>query len=416
MPLFALGLNHRTAPIHVREAVAFTPEAQRAVLQPLRDESGADELVLVSTCNRSEIYLRGANDSTLARAAGWLYQHAPGRVADLDAHLYRHHEDGVARHAMRVACGLDSMVLGEPQILGQVKNAVKLATEAGTLGGPLDRLFQQTFSVAKQVRAQTAIGESSVSMGAAAVGLARQLFGDLSRIKLLLIGAGEMIELVAAHFGAQAPERIAVANRTLERGQALAARIGAEAISLADVPARIHEFDAVVSCTASTLPIIGKGMVERALKRRRNRPMYFVDLAVPRDIEPEVGELDGVFLQTLDSLGRLTQENTRKRVDAVVLADRIIDERVREFAEWLQARNAVPVIRELRSRAEHDRQIELARARQRLARGDDPLQVIEALSLGLANKLLHPSMQVLKRSTGEEHTRIAKALLGSDPG
>jgi glutamyl-tRNA reductase len=410
MPLFALGLNHRTAPIDVREAVAFTPEAQRAALQPLQHESGAEEVVLVSTCNRSEIYLRGPDATTLARATGWLRQHAPGRVADLEAHLYRHHEEAAARHAMRVACGLDSMVLGEPQILGQVKSAVKLATEAGTLGGPLDRLFQQTFSVAKQVRAQTAIGESSVSMGAAAVGLARQLFGDLARVKLLLIGAGEMIELVAAHFAAHEPLEIAVANRTLERGQALAARIGATAVSLAEVPARIHEFDAVVSCTASTLPIIGKGMVERALKRRRRKPMYFVDLAVPRDIEPEVGDIDDVFLQTLDSLGRVTQENSRKRADAVMLADQIIDARVREFAEWLHARSAVPVIRELRSRAEHDRQIELARARQRLANGDDPMQVIEALSAGLTNKLLHPPMHALKRASGEERERIVKAL------
>jgi glutamyl-tRNA reductase len=242
MALYALGLNHRTAPIEVREAVAFTPEAQRAALAPLKRESGADEVVLVSTCNRSEIYLRGEGQDTMERALRWLHGHAPARVSDLSAHLYRHADDAAARHAMRVACGLDSMVLGEPQILGQVKDAVRLATEVGTLGGPLDRLFQQAFAVAKQVRAQTAIGASSVSMGAAAVDFARQLFGDLSRIKLLLIGAGEMIELVAAHFGAQSPLEIAVANRTLERGQALAARIGARAMSLAEVPAQIHEF------------------------------------------------------------------------------------------------------------------------------------------------------------------------------
>ena len=410
MKLFALGLNHRTAPICVREAVAFSPDAQRAALQPLRAESGAEEVVLVSTCNRSEIYLRGDDPATLSRATGWLHRHAPGRVPDLESHLYRHHDDAVARHAMRVACGLDSMVLGEPQILGQVKTAVKLATEAGTLGGPLDRLFQQTFSVAKQVRAQTAIGESSVSMGAAAVGLARQLFGDLSRVKLLLIGAGEMIELVAAHFAAHKPLEIAVANRTLERGQALAGRIGATVMSLAEVPARIHEFDAVVSCTASTLPIIGKGMVERALKQRRRKPMYLVDLAVPRDIEQEVGELDDVFLQTLDSLGGVIQENTRKRADAVVVADEIIEARVREFCEWLRGRATVPVIRELRSRAEHDRQIELGRARQRLAKGDDPLAVIEALSAGLTNKLLHPPMHALNRASGEERERMLRAL------
>ena len=396
MPLYALGLNHRTAPIEVREAVAFSAEAQTDALAGLRQETGADEVVLLSTCNRTELYLRAPGPQALAAAEDWLRRHAPARTADLAPHLYRHVGDAVAVHVFRVASGLDSMVLGEPQILGQVKQAVRRAADCGTLGGELDRLFQQTFAVAKQVRAQTAIGEASVSMAAAALKLAQQLFGDLSRTRVLLIGAGEMIELVAAHFAAQAPLALAVANRTLERGHALAQRFGAEAMTLGEVPHRIEAFDVVVSCTASPLPIIGKGMVERALRSRRRRPMFLVDLAVPRDIEPEVGELRDAFLHTLDSLARVTEANGRRRAEAVDEAEAIIAHRVEEFAAWMRSRAAVPAIRRLRSRADHDREIELARARAALARGHDPVKVIEALSISLTNKLLHPAMQVVR--------------------
>ncbi len=409
MPLHTLGLNHRTAPIEVREAVAFTPQAQGAALAPLKRETGADEVVLVSTCNRTELYLRGPAPS-LEAAERWLRRHAPGRGIDLGPHLYRHGDEAAARHAFRVACGLDSMVLGEPQILGQVKQAVRAASEAGTLGGTLDRLFQQTFSVAKQVRAHTAIGEMSVSMASASVRLARQLFGDLSRVRVLFIGAGEMIERSAAYFAAQAPLEMAVANRTWERGEALARRIGARALTLAQLPGEIHRFDAVVSCTASMLPIIGKGMIESALRLRRNRPMFLVDLAVPRDIEPEVAELRDVFLHTLDSLGSITRENSRRREDEVAKADAIIDTRVAEFGEWLRSRSVVPLIRSMRSRADHAREIEMARARKRLARGDDPLKVLEALGLGLTNKLLHAPMRALNCAGDEERASLVKSI------
>ncbi len=410
MPIFALGLNHRTAPLPVREALAFSPEEQKAALAPLRTHTGAKEVVLVSTCNRSEIYLGGEGTETLDHAVAWLTRFA-GRT-DLDTHLYRLRDEAVARHIFRVASGLDSMVLGETQILGQVKRAVRLAEASGTLGGPVDRLFQHTFSVAKEVRARTAIGESSVSMAAAAVKLAQQLFGDLSRIKLLLIGAGEMIEGVATHFAAHAPREMAIANRTLERCRELARSSGGHAMALADVPARLHEFDAVVSCTASTLPLIGKGMVERALRSRKHRPMFIVDLAVPRDVEPEVAELPDVFLHTVDSLGAITREGWRRRGDAVAEADAIIEARVDEFSGWLRSRAAVPAIRELRSRAEHFRQIELARARKRLARGEDPARVLEALSLGLANKFLHHPMQALQSANDEERELLARTVAG----
>jgi glutamyl-tRNA reductase len=287
---------------------------------------------------------------------------------------------------------------------------VKLAGETGTLGTQLDRLFQQTFSVAKEVRSQTAIGEQSISMAAAALRLANRLFGDLKEVNLLLIGAGEMIELSATHFAAQSPQRIVVANRTLERGQALADRFSASAITLKELPDHFHQFDAIVTSTASTLPIIGKGMVERALKMRRHKPMFIVDLAVPRDVEPEVAELDDVFLYTLDNLAKLVQEGISVRESAVADAEKIIARRVNEFSGWLASRASVPVIQSLRSKAEDYRQTELARAQKLLAKGEDPAKVLEQLSLGLTNKFLHHPMQALNRASGSERDELARAL------
>ena len=410
MPLFALGLNYRTAPVGMREAMSFPLEGQREALPLLKRESGADEVVLVSTCNRSEIYLRGPDAGTLERATAWLDHMAPGRSPPLAAHLYAHREDAVARHAFRVACGLDSMVIGEPQILGQVKRAVQVASDSGTLGGHLDRLFQQTFAVAKEVRAGTEIGQLSVSMSAAALRLAQQVFGDLCKTRVLFLGAGEMIEQALTYFAAQSPLEIAIANRSLERAQALAARFAGTAMTLAQVPARIHEFDVVVSCTASSLPILGKATIEKAIKLRRRRPMFIVDLAMPRDVEPEVGEIEEVFLHTLDTLSGITQRNSLRRVAAIHKADAIIERRVAQFREWLDARAMVPAIRRLRGGTEHDRQVELTRAHARLARGEDPLQVLEALSLGLTNKFLHRPMSGFNRAAGEERELLAGAL------
>ncbi len=413
MPLYALGLNHRTAPIEVRETVAFPLESQRQALSALQATSGAQEVVLVSTCNRSEIYLAGADAAVMSRATDWLRQvSTANKPVDIASHLYLLQDSAVTRHAFRVACGLDSMVLGEPQILGQVKLAVKMAGESGTLGSLLNQLFQQTFAVAKQVRSETAIGAASVSMAAAALKLAQQLFGDLRDTTLLLIGVGDMIELAATHFAAQHPRRIVIANRTLERGQALAERFGAQAqaITLKEVPERIHEFDALITSTASTLPIIGKGMIERALKLRKHRPMFMVDLAVPRDIEPEVSDLDDVFLYTLDTLGTIIQQNAEKREAAVREADTIIDRRVAEFMARLNARASVPVIQQLRGKAEQYRQTELVRAQKLLAKGEDPQKVLESLSQGLTNKFLHHPLQALNRAEDSERDELAKTL------
>ena len=410
MPLFTIGFNHRTAPIEVRERIVFPLEAQRPALEGLKNESGADEVALVSTCNRTEVYVRAGEQSVADNVVKWLASQPGAANFNLAPHLYQLIDAAVARHAFRVASGLDSMVLGEPQILGQVKLAAKIATEAGTLGGPLDRLFQETFKVAKEVRTQTEIGATSVSMASAALKLAQQLFGELRDTNLLLIGAGEMIELVATHFAAHSPRRIVVANRTIERGRELAQRFNASAITLQQLPESIHEFDAVITSTASMLPIIGKGMVESALKQRRHKPIFMVDLAVPRDIEQEVGELDDVFLYTLDTLGKIIQQNSEKREAAVAAADDIIDRRTGEFMSWLAARSSVPIIQQLRGNADKYRQVELERARRMLAKGDDPAKVIELLANGLTNKFLHFPLAALNRTHGPEREALHDAL------
>jgi glutamyl-tRNA reductase len=301
------------------------------------------------------------------------------------------------RHAFRVASGLDSMVLGEPQILGQMKEAARAAESAGTLGSVLHKLFQRSFAVAKEVRTNTHIGAASVSMAAAAVRLAARIFPSLKDQSVLLIGAGEMIELTATHFAAQAPARIAVANRTLERGERLARRFNGEAIELRALAERLHEFDIVVSSTASSLPLIGKGLVERALRSRRRRPIFMVDLAVPRDIEPEVAELDDVFLYTIDDLAQIVAANLDERRSAVDQAEVIIDTQVGQFMHWMEGRSVVPQIRALREQAEEARRAELERALRLLERGEPPAQVMDALSRSLTSKLLHAPTQALKK-------------------
>ena len=306
MAVWALGINHNTAPLDMRGRFAFAMDQVAPQLNALRQSMARPpEAAIVSTCNRTEIYCAG-DESELERTLDWLAQSGGVSTNDLRSHTYRLEDGQAARHAFRVASGLDSMVLGEPQILGQLKDAVRAADAAGALGTTLSQLFQRSFAVAKEVRTSTEIGAHSISMAAAAVRLAGQLFEDLGQVKVLFVGAGEMIELCATHFAAKNPKTIAIANRTLERGEKLATRFGGEVMRLADLPDRLHEFDAVISCTASTLPIIGLGAVERALKKRRHRPMFMVDLAVPRDIEPEVAQQSDVYLYTVDDLSALS--------------------------------------------------------------------------------------------------------------
>ena len=314
------------------------------------------------------------------------------------------------RHAFRVASGLDSMVMGETQILGQMKDAVRAADEAGGMGTYLHQLFQRTFSVAKEVRSTTEIGAHSVSMAAAAVRLSQRIFDKISEQNVLFIGAGEMIELCATHFAAQNPKSITIANRTMERGEALAHRFNGKAIRLAALPEQLANFDIVVSCTASTLPLLGLGLVERAIKVRRHKPMFMVDLAVPRDIEFEIARLDDVFLYTVDDLGQVVQTGLESRQAAVAQAEAIIETRVQSFMHWIDDRAMVPVIQDLQENSESMRLFELERAKKMLARGDDVDAVLEALSRGLTAKFLHGPQQALHRAQGDERARLAALL------
>ena len=389
--LFALGLNHQTAPLAVRERVVFHVERMQEALGELK-RGLAREAAILSTCNRTELYVSGEKPGELAQ---WLAQYHRFGAADLQPYLYTLPNEQAVRHAFRVASGLDSMVLGEPQILGQMKDAARAAESAGTLGSVLHRLFQRSFAVAKEVRSTTSIGAASVSMAAAAVKLAARIFPSLKDQSVLFIGAGEMIELAATHFAAQAPARITVANRTLERAQRLASRFNARAIELRSLAEHLHEHDIVVSCTASSLPILGKGLVERALRARRRRPMFMVDLAVPRDIEQEAGELDDVFLYTLDDLAGIVSANLDSRRSALEQAEAIIDSQVGQFMHWMRLREGVPLIRALREEADAARRRELEQALKALARGEDPAKVMEALSQTLTNKLMHGPTQAL---------------------
>ncbi|MFM8590240.1 glutamyl-tRNA reductase [Limnohabitans sp.] len=414
MPVWTLGLNHTTAPLDLRGRFAFALDQLPPTLQGFRRSlashlSREPEAAILSTCNRTEIYC-AADQLASHDTLHWLAETGGVSAQALQSHTYLLEGDDAARHAFRVASGLDSMVLGEAQILGQLKDAVRAADEAGALGTTLNQLFQRSFAVAKEVRTATEIGAHSISMAAASVRLASQLFEDLRQIRVLFVGAGEMIELVATHFAARQPKAMAIANRTLDRGEKLAGRFGAEVLRLADLPERLHEFDAVISCTASTLPLIGLGAVERSLRRRRFRPMFMVDLAVPRDIEPEVKSLEDVYLYTVDDLASVVQTGQAHRQAAVAEAEVIIDAGVQSFMHWLTQRGTVPLIQQLQTQAEAWRESEMARARKLLARGESPEAVLEALSRGLTQKMLHGTLADLRSADAEHRDQAMQAV------
>jgi glutamyl-tRNA reductase len=397
MQLFTVGLNHQTAPLSMRERVVFAAERLQSALaelvhQPVR------EAAILSTCNRTELYCAAGDPGA---ALEWLAGYHSVEARELEPFVYTLPQADAVRHAFRVAAGLDSMVLGEPQILGQMKDAVRAAQAAGTLGSTLHKLFQHSFAVAKEVRSNTGIGANVVSMAAAAVKLAARIFPSLSEQKVLFIGAGDMIELAATHFAAQRPRAIAVANRTLERAEALSRRFNAKPLLLRDLPEHLPEYDIIVSCTASSLPIIGKGIMERTVRARRHRPVFMMDLAVPRDIEPEVGAMDDVFLYTVDDLAATVQEGVDARQAAVAQAEGIIESQVGSFLHWMRARESVPLIRQLRDNAEAARRLELERALARLERGEDPRTVVESLSQALTNKLMHAPTRALNQGGDE---------------
>lgn len=406
MQLYVIGVNHTTAPIQIREHVAFNSDCLGSALRELTLHD-ASEAAILSTCNRTELYCSTDNPQ---KPLNWLSQYHQLEKDAIAPYIYTLPDSEAVRHAFRVASGLDSMVLGEPQILGQFKQSVKIAQDAGTLGTLLHKLFQRTFEVAKEVRTNTDIGASSISMAAAAVKLAQRIFGNISEQKVLFIGAGEMIELCANHFATQQPKSMAIANRTIERGSNLAQKINGQAILLSDLPTHFAEFDIVITSTASPLPIIGLGMVESAIKTRRHRPIFMVDLAVPRDIEAEVAELDDVFLYTVDDLAQVVSDGIENRQSAAAEAEIIVASRVESFMQWLQKLGAVPTIKALREQVDAMRKVELDKALRLIQKGEPPEKVLETLSTALTNKFLHAPSHALQHTQGDEHAELERTL------
>lgn len=407
MQLTAVGLNHQTAPLSIREKLAFAAAALPKAVRNLARSNAATEAVILSTCNRTELYCVGDSEEIIR----WLADYHSLPIEEIRPYLYALDMQETVRHAFRVACGLDSMVLGEPQILGQIKDAVRVAQEQESMGKKLNALFQKTFSVAKEVRTDTAVGENSVSMASASVKLAEQIFPDIGDLNVLFIGAGEMIELVATYFASKSPRLMTVANRTLARAQELCDKLGvnAEPCLLSDLPAILHDYDVVVSSTASQLPIVGKGMVERALKQRQSMPLFMLDLAVPRDIEAEVGDLNDAYLYTVDDMVNIVQSGKEARQKAAAAAETLVSEKVAEFVRQQQGRQSVPLIKALRDEGEKARKQVLENAMKQLAKGATAEEVLERLSVQLTNKLLHSPTQTLNKA-GEEDKDLVHAV------
>lgn len=411
MSIITLGLNHKTAPVEIRERLAFSPESLAGAVKSLSSLKNIKEAAILSTCNRTELYCtikdtgetdQGAlTQQAISQVTEWLNQFHGLNSGEVNQHLYAHDHTDSIRHALQVACGLDSLVLGEPQILGQMKQAYAHANEQGTMGSLLGKLFQHAFSVAKQVRTDTEIGSSPVSVAFAAVSLSRQIFGDLSKQTALMIGAGETIELAARHLHGSHIKRMIIANRSVEKGQVLADQFAAEAIALPQIPDFLHQADIVISSTASPLPILGKGAVENALKKRKHKPMFMCDIAVPRDVEAEVGELDDVFLYTVDDLQEIIQENIESRQEAAEQAREIIENQVDDFLNWERALDSVEVIRDIRKNTESIANEILEKAQKQLSQGKSPEEAMAFLARTLTNKLLHQPSATL-RQTGEE--------------
>ncbi|OOZ37778.1 glutamyl-tRNA reductase [Solemya velesiana gill symbiont] len=408
MALLTLGLNHKTAPLDIRERITFGPDIIVAALRSLSERPGVDEATILSTCNRTEIYC-ALNQGGRQEICQWLSDFHGVEPETVSPYLYDHENRESVRHLLRVASGLDSMVLGEPQILGQVKSAFQTACDATTTGKLLGRLFQHTFSVAKQVRTDTAIGHSPVSVAFAAVSLARQIFSDLTNQTALLIGAGETIELAARHLHQHGIGRIIVANRTLERAHTLANQFDGYAIALTEIPSHLAEADIVISSTASPLPVLGKGTVESALKKRKHQPMFMVDIAVPRDIESEVGNLNDAYLYTVDDLQEVIDENLRSRLEAAEQAQEIIDFHTEEFMGWLRSLDAVGMIQDYRRQAECMRDEALDRAMKQLTNGKSPEEALQFLAHTITNKLLHTPSTQIRQAGFDGHIELLEA-------
>lgn len=418
MTLLALGINHKTAPVSLRERLTFSPESIDAALNSLLQQPMVQGGVVLSTCNRTELYLSvEQQDHLREQLIGWLCDYHHLRPEEISKNLYWHYGNDAVSHLMRVASGLDSQVLGEPQILGQVKKAFAESQRGQSLSSELERLFQKSFAVAKRVRTETEIGASAVSIAFAACSLARQIFESLEQLNVLLVGAGETIELVARHLREHKVQQMFIANRTRERAQLLADEVGATVISLADIDARLAEADIIITSTASPLPIIGKGMVERALKARRNQPMLLVDIAVPRDIEPEVGKLANAYLYSVDDLQAIIQSNLAQRQEAAVQAESIVLQESSHFVTWLRAQGAIETIRDYRSQADQVRAEMESKALAAIAQGADVQQVIQELAYKLTNRLIHAPTKSLQQAAGDgdmERLQLLRDSLGLD--
>jgi glutamyl-tRNA reductase len=408
MSLIAVGINHKTAPVEIRERVSFAPDRLADALHELTSSDQVSEAAILSTCNRTELVCC-SNENDGNTVIDWFEHYHKLRDDEVRPFIYVHPDQLAVRHVLRVASGLDSLILGEPQILGQIKDAYSKAEQAGTIGKLLGRLFQHTFSVAKQVRTDTAIGSSPVSVAFAAVSLAKQIFSGMEEHTALLIGAGETIELAARHLHASGIGRMIIANRTVEKAHTLAQEFDAYAIALGEIPAHLAEADIVISSTASQLPILGKGAVERAVKQRKHRPMLMIDIAVPRDIEPEVSQMEDVYLYTVDDLQEIIEEGLKSRQEAAEQAEEIIDTQVAHFMGWLQSLNAVDTICQFREHAMGIREAEVAKALQMLSNGADAEKVLQKLAHNLTNKLTHAPSAQLRQAGFEGRDEILDA-------
>lgn len=415
--LITLGLNHKTTPLELRERMAFTPQTLPEALNHLHKLKCVDEAAIISTCNRTELYCVVNDNNADQSIVDWFSQYHGFEPSSIKNHLYTYDHEETIHHAMSVTCGLDSMVLGEPQIAGQMKEAYSLAQTHGTLGRMLSKLFQHSFAVAKQVRTDTAIGSSPVSVAFAAVSLAKQIFGELNNSTALLIGAGETIELTTRHLHSQNIKHIIIANRSLDRAENLATEFNGEAIRLPQIGDHLHRADIVIASTASPLPILGKGTIERALKVRKHDPVFMVDLAVPRDIEPEVASLDDVYLYAVDDLQEVIEENLQSRQQAAEQAKDIIDEEVHHYLNWQRSLNSVDMISELRSSTQKMSQQVLDKALKQLATGESPEKALEFLSHTLTNKFLHNPCTLIRKASEENNQDfidMARQLLMND--
>ena len=413
MHVLSVGLNHSSAPLEIRERAAVTAETLPDALKDLTKHHAVSEAAILSTCNRTEVYCHLETPQTNV-ISDWLCEYHALQKSDISPFLYQFPDQHAVKHAFRVASGMDSMVIGEPQILGQMKTAFATAHRQGTTGKVLNKLFQNTFSVAKRIRSTTAIGHNAVSVAYAAVALSKQIFTDITEKTVLLIGAGETIELVCSHLYNQGIRKIVIANRSMERTGKFVTEFGADPIGLHELPDHLSKADMVFSSTASTLPIVGKGAIESALRERKQKSMFLVDLAVPRDIEPEVGTLKNAYLYTVDDLEQVVSENIESRHQAVDQAEKIVEAKSVEFMLWLDSLQSIPTLRDLRSKTAAIKTQQLDQAQRRLLAGDDPEDVLNTFAHALTQKFMHDPSEWLKQQNNEERFALARTLFGLD--